>query len=472
MMALTARQIAHIVGGRVVAGDPGSVYRHVSIDSRNLSSVAADVAAQTLFVALKGPRFDGHDFIEAAYRLGARGVIASAPAPTAPGAPTWIEVADTQLALEMVGRAARDFHPGRVVAVTGSVGKTTMKDMIAAALEADAPGRVGKTPGNLNNHLGLPLTLAATTGDERWLVLELGMSAPGEIARLTHMARPEVGVVTRAAAAHLAFFDSVDAIADAKAELWEHLPARATAVCNADDARLLARVGRRPQVTYGVAPSATVRLVAARHDDAGLVAELATPQGPIVVTLAAVGQHTAHNAAGALAAVHALGLPLGPAAAALGAGFRPGKHRLERMELGGVRVLDDCYNANPASMRAALETFEVVARDAAIRVALLGSMRELGPEADALHREIGHEAARRGVTRLFATGAHAAALAEGARAAGLADVVTAEDVGALLERLADALPVGAWLLLKGSRGEALERALAALGERGVAGEAG
>jgi len=468
VIALTARQIAHIVGGRVTAGDPGRSYRFVSIDSRNLSASTREDGAATLFVALRGPSFDGHDFIEAAFHAGARGVIASAPAPDAPGAPTWIEVADTQLALERLGRAARDFHPGRVVAVTGSVGKTTLKDMIAAALEGDAPGRVLKTPGNLNNHLGLPLTLCGARGDERWLVLELGMSAPGEIARLTHVARPEIGVVTRAAAAHLAFFDSVDGIADAKAELWEHLPAGATPVCNADDARLLSRFGRRGDlargVTYGAAPSATIRLVSARHGERALVAELATPEGPVTVELAAVGQHTAHNAAGAIAVAHALRLPLAPAAAALGAGFRPGKHRLERLTLGGVRVLDDCYNANPTSMRAALETFEGVPAGAQASVAVLGIMRELGPEADALHREIGREAARRGVTRLFATGAHAAAVTEGARAGGLDARATlvADDVASVLPDIVDALPTGAWLLLKGSRGEALERVIAAL----------
>ncbi|MFO0746468.1 MAG: UDP-N-acetylmuramoyl-tripeptide--D-alanyl-D-alanine ligase [Myxococcota bacterium] len=429
-----------------------------------------------MFIALKGERFDGHDFIADAFEAGATGVMAARevpphdPWPEPEKAPVWLEVDDTQRALEDLARALRDFMAARVVAVTGSVGKTTVKDMIAAALEGVAGSRdaVRKTPGNLNNHIGLPLTLAGATGREKYLVLELGMSAPGEIARLTHMARPDVGLVTRATAAHLAFFPSVEGIADAKAELWAHLPAAGIAVVNADDARLLARAARpraggsSATITYGAAPAATIRLVHAAQSEAGVAVELATPEGPLAFTLNTVGVHNAHNAAGALAAVHALGLALAPAAAALAQGFRPAKHRLERLTIGGVKVLDDCYNANPASMRAALEAFESCVGAGVHSIAVLGSMRELGPEADAMHIEIGMDAARRGVDTLFATGPHADALVHGARAGGITAVTAAADVKDLVDAIVSTATPGTWLLLKGSRGERLERVLEAL----------
>lgn len=486
MIPLSARQIAHITGGRVASGNPELLYRALHTDSRNLSlDGPPGVAGGALFLALKGENFDGHDFIPDAFQAGATGVIASRPVPPhdpwpePEHAPVWLEVGDTQRALEAIGRALRDFHPGRVVAVTGSVGKTTLKDMIATALEGVAGGRaaVARTPGNLNNHIGLPLTLAATHGRERYLVLELGMSAPGEIARLSHIARPDVGLITRAAAAHLAFFESVEGIADAKAELWEHLPPGGVAVVNADDARLLARAGRtRPSgqgqtISYGSAPVATVRLVSASQTADGVHVALATPAGAINFTLPAVGLHNAHNAAGAIAAVHALNLVAGAsqavdlhaAAAALAAGFKPAKHRLERLDIGGVHVLDDCYNANPASTRAALDAFAGWIGDGdGARVAVLGSMRELGAQADAMHVEIGLEAARRGVATLFATGPHAEALVRGAQDGGIASVRAAADVKDLVDAIVAAAGPGSWLLLKGSRGERLERVLDAL----------
>lgn len=491
MIPLTARQIAELVGGRVAAGNPELVYRAAFTDSRALAASTGGKPVRggsgALFVALRGETFDGHDFIPDAFAAGAQGVIASQPVPphdpwpVPEQEPVWIEVADTQRALESLARGLRDFHPGRVVAVTGSVGKTTVKDMIAAALAEIAGGaeHVLATPGNLNNHIGLPLTLAQATGREQYLVLELGMSAPGEIAALAHIARPEIGLVTRAAAAHLAFFPSVDAIADAKAELFGHLGPSAIAVVNADDARMLARSARpRPSgssktLTYGAAPGAEVRILEATQDGDGVHGEVATPTARVVVSLDAVGLHMLHNAVGALAVVHALGLDVAVGARGIQRRWRPGKHRLERLTLGkgtaAVRVLDDCYNANPASMRAALDAFAGWVPAGAVKVAVLGSMRELGPEADALHRDLGLEAARRGIRRLFVTGPHAHALAEGARAGGV-EAAVAEDVKFLVDAIAAAAEPGSWLLLKGSRGERLERVIDTL--RAAHGEVG
>lgn len=462
MKPLTARQLAHIVGGRL-HGDPTRTFTHVFSDSR-------EVVPGGLFVALRGDRFDGHDFVRDVLTAGAGGAIVARPDFTAEAASaraSLVEVADTQRALELLGAALRNLHPGRFVAITGSVGKTTAKDMLAAALTAF--GEVGRTPGNLNNHIGVPLTLARLAGDEAFVVTELGMSAPGEIARLTHLARPEVALVTRAAAAHLEFFDSVDGIADAKAELYEHLAPAGIGVANADDPRVLSRarafLGER-LFTYGRAhapghPARHVRIIGAGHAARQLVVELLVGTDSFEVKISSPGLHHAENVAAALACCLALELPLHPAAAALSAGFRPARHRMEVVDLGALAVLDDCYNANPTSTAAALETFAdlFAATPRARRLAVLGSMRELGPTADALHAEIGHLAASAAGT-VLATGAHAEALAAAARAAG-AITASAPDLAPLLPTLGDwarAHADGA-VLLKGSRGERLERAL-------------
>jgi len=464
MRTLTARQLAHITGGQVT-GDPSRAFSAVFTDSR-----AAIPGG--LFVALRGERFDGHDFVPDVLTAGAGGAIVARPLAADPAHPdaVLIEVADTQRALELLGAALRNLHAGRFVAITGSVGKTTAKDMLAAALSAF--GIVGKTPGNLNNHIGVPLTLAGLPGDEAFVVTELGMSAPGEIARLTHLARPDVALVTRAAAAHLAFFPDVDAIADAKAELYEYLAPAGLGVANADDPRVLSRaralLGDR-LVTYGRAeapghPARHVRVIGAGHAARQLVVELAVGTDSFDVKVSCPGLHHAENVAAALACCLALDLPLRPAAAALAAGFRPARHRMELVNFGALTVLDDCYNANPTSTRAALETFAdlFAATPLARRLAVLGSMRELGPTADALHADIGRLAASAAGT-VLSTGPHAEALARGAAAAG-ATTLSAPDLAALLPSLTDwarSHPDGA-VLLKGSRGERLERALDAL----------
>jgi UDP-N-acetylmuramoyl-tripeptide--D-alanyl-D-alanine ligase len=462
----TRQRLADAAGGELLLGAGGGPIGAVFTDTRR-------PVPGGLFVALRGPTFDGHDFLGAALAGGAAGCVVSAPERVPAGAPAGvlvIAVADTLAALQGLASHARRELAAQVVAVTGSVGKTTVKDMLAAAL---APfGKVGRTLGNFNNEIGLPLSLLALDGDERAVVLELGMSAAGEIAALTELARPDVGLVTTAAAAHLAFFESVDAIADAKAELYERLPPGARAVVNADDPRMLARArALRPDglVTYGAqAADADLRVIAVRQTRDGLSARIAAPPGAgaeeVGVRLRALGRHNAVNAAGALAAVHALGLDVAAAAAALSTGFVPSKHRLAVVPAArGLTVLDDAYNANPVSARAALDTLAEVAADAPSRGAVLGSMLELGPSADALHRELGAAAAAARVDVLFATGPHAGALAAGAREAGVAKVYTADDALALSEVIAAFAGPDRWLLLKGSRGERLERLLDVLG---------
>jgi UDP-N-acetylmuramoyl-tripeptide--D-alanyl-D-alanine ligase len=444
MRPLTLRQLAHVLNGRL-EGESTTVVTAVSTDSRA-------VGPNTLFFALKGDRFDGHDFVGDVLARGAIPVV-SRPLPT--GA-RGLVVSDTQRALEDLGRVLRNLHPARVIGVTGSVGKTTVKDMIAAAL-ADF-GDTGKTIGNYNNHIGLPLTLAATRGTERFLVLELGMSAPGEIARLSHIARPDVAVVTCAAAAHLAFFPDVDAIADAKAELYEHRAPAARAVVNADDARMTQRgLGfAADAITFGLTEGADVRVVEARHEGRGLSVLLNVQGKPLAFTLGALGLHQAQNAACTIATCLALGLDLEIAARSLSRHFTPPKHRLQPLAFGPLTVLDDCYNASPTSMKAALLTLDELARGGR-RGAILGSMRELGETADALHAEVGRLC--RGLDFVACTGTHAEALASGAIDVGVTAVWTAPDVLALEGPIRAFAREATHLLVKGSRGERLERIL-------------
>lgn len=456
-----ARQVAaSAMDAEILRGADGPAIEAVFTDTR------APIEGG-LFVALSGERFDGHRFVSSAIEAGAGGLVIS-DAGAAAGAPEDLFVAlvdDTRLALGRLAAKVRADAKARVVAITGSSGKTTVKEMTAAALSAF--GSVAQTPGNFNNEIGLPLTLFGFEGDEDFFVLELGMSAPGEIAYLTSIADPDVGLVTGVSAAHLEFFESVEGIADAKAELYAGLGSEGVAIAYADDARTLSRARRlKPEglITYGRALDATVRLVRDAHSREGLVADIDAAGIPCQVRLPALGAHNAINAAGALAVAVSFGLDPAAAAKSLSARFRPVKHRLIVVPArGGLTVLDDCYNANPASTRAALETLAEVAGDAPPRMkgAVLGSMLELGPTADDLHREIGQAAVTLGVGWLAVLGPHAEALAEGARCAGLDDasLIVAEDAAELSDAVREFAAEGRWLLLKGSRGGRLERLL-------------
>lgn len=449
MRTLTLRQVAHITRASTLLPYEQLVTA-LSTDSRS-------VAPGALFFALRGERFDGHDFVASTLTHGAIPVVARTHPVADPT--TMLLVDDPQSALLALASALRTLHPGKVVAITGSVGKTTVKDMTAAALSAF--GTVARTLGNYNNRIGLPLTLGATTGREDFLVLELGMSAPGEICELVHIARPDVALVTCAAAAHLEFFETVDGIADAKAELYEHSSPHTTLVANADDPRMLPRAQHfgsdsRRLLTFG-RQQADVRVLASRHDhESGrLYVELDVAGTAITLSLAILGHHQADNAAAALAIVHALGLDVRAAAAALSANFTTPKRRLELVRHGPLTVLDDCYNASPTSMRAALATFTELATSSP-RVAVLGSMLELGKDSDRLHEDVA--AMTKSLDAVFCTGPHAHALAAGARAAGVPEVHEAPDLLALAAPLAAYAGKPGWVLLKGSRGTRLERA--------------
>ncbi|HSN92172.1 MAG TPA: UDP-N-acetylmuramoyl-tripeptide--D-alanyl-D-alanine ligase, partial [Anaeromyxobacteraceae bacterium] len=408
----TPDEIAAATGGRWLGAPPAQV-AGVSTDTRTL-------AAGCLFVALRGERFDAHQFLpEAAARGASAAVVAEGLAGPGPAPLPAIAVKDTLAALGALARLHRRRFAVPVVAVTGSNGKTTTREMIAAILATRGP--VLKSEGNLNNEVGVPLTLFRLEESHRAAVIEMGMSHPGEIARLAAVAEPQVGVVTNAAPSHLEGLGSVEGVADAKAELYRGLPPGGVAVANADDARMLRRAqesGRR-LVTFAVGRGR-------RGDVAVLEILEQTPEGlrfllgvgnrEIEVRLPLVGAHNAANAAAAACAAISLGCTDREIVAGLAAARPPGRRlRLERLP-SGVLLVDDCYNANPLSMSAALRTLSELGGGSR-RVAVLGDMLELGTFEGEAHRGLGAEAARSGVALLAAFGPRSRETLAAARAA-------------------------------------------------------
>ncbi len=417
-----------------------------AIDSRT-------VARGALFVALRGARHDGHEFIDHARARGAAAAMVGHDRTVALPA---LRVPDTLAGLDALARAWRARFELPLVAVTGSAGKTTVKEMLGAILAGLGPALV--TCGNRNNQIGVPLTLLRLGPEHRHAVIELGANHPGEIACLARSARPTVGLITQAGAAHLEGFGDVAGVARAKGELIEALPPDGVAVLNADDPHLgLWRrlAGARPVIEFGRAAHAAVVL---RHEPrpgrARVVLE--TARGRVEAELAAAGPHAGLNAAAAVAGALAVGVDE-PAllARGLATARAPARRWQERRGPGEVRVIDDCYNANPLSLAAALE---MLAGYPAPRWLVLGEMAELGPEAPRLHREAGRLARERGVERLFASGALGAEAAAGFGPG----AVHCERLEALLERLRAELPERAVVLVKGSRAARMERVVSAL----------
>jgi UDP-N-acetylmuramoyl-tripeptide--D-alanyl-D-alanine ligase len=416
------------------------------------------VGAAELFVAIKGEKFDAHDFVEAAAKKGAVAALTSHLVPGASDLPQ-IVVDDTRLALgRLAGHWRRKFALP-VVALTGSNGKTTVKEMLATILAAHcgAPEAVHATEGNLNNDIGMPLTLLKLRDGHRYAVIEMGMNHAGEIDYLTRIAQPSVAVVNNAQRAHVGILGSLEAIARAKGEIYAGLGAGGIAVINADDAyapywRGL-NAGRRI-VTFGLGDGADVRGSAA-----GAQVRIVTPSDAFAVTLQVCGEHNVLNALAACAAAHALDIP--PRAMQDGLNHFAGvPGRLQRRRApGGAWVIDDSYNANPQSMRAALK---VLAAENGRKVFVMGDMGELGEGGDRMHAEVGDFARRCGIDALIALGAASrhAAVAFGAGATHCADL---ESARAAAGREAAA---GATILVKGSRFMQMERVADALAKGG------
>ena len=462
MIALTLAEVAAAVGGEL-AGDPSAVVSGaVTADSRT-------VAAGDLFVALPGERVDGADYLPAAAAAGAVGALATRPDPALPV----VVVADP---VEALGLLAHEVHERLTAAglvttgITGSSGKTSTKDLLGQVLAAAGP--TVSPQGSFNNDIGLPLTVLSADAGTRYLVLEMGARGPGHIARLCRIARPRIGVVLNVGSAHLGEFGSAEVIATSKGELVEALPAGGTAVLNADDARVAGMAPRTSArvVTTGVTAPADVRATDVQLDEqarARFVLEAAGERHP--VALRVVGAHQVANALSAAAAALAAGLAPGQIAEALSAAGPRSRWRMEvERRADGVTVVNDAYNANPESMRAALAA--LVAMPATRRVAVLGGMGELGPEAPAEHERLGRDVVRAGVDVLLVVGEDAAPLADGARAeqaagAGpdrLEDVVQVADRDEARRVLETVLAPGDVVLVKASRAYGLERLAADL----------
>jgi UDP-N-acetylmuramoyl-tripeptide--D-alanyl-D-alanine ligase len=448
------------------AGVLGATVRGADVRFTGVSTDTRTLAHGDLFVALRGDRFDGNAFLEAARAKGAvAAIVQGDPAETENAPFPTLLVGDTRAALgRLAGHWRRRFEL-KLVAVTGSSGKTTVKEMLAAILRTAAgeaaaagPGHraVLATRGNLNNEIGVPLTLLELTASVDYAVVEMGMSHAGEISYLSQLAAPDVAVITNAGSAHIEFLGSTEAIARAKGEIYEGLKPEGTAVLNADDAyaslwRELA--GARRRIEFGVDQPAQV---SATYESGALSSEivLETPTGAAKATLRAPGVHNVRNALAAAAA--AVALEVAPGAIAAGLERYPGvKGRLQlKRTAKGATLIDDTYNANPESMRAAIA---VLAHSAGRRLLVLGDMGELGTHGPELHAELGAVAREAGIDRLYTFGEHSA-LSTRTFGSGAKHY---EEIGALIAEIGDELGPDVTVLVKGSRFMKMERVVEA-----------
>jgi UDP-N-acetylmuramoyl-tripeptide--D-alanyl-D-alanine ligase len=459
-MNWTIQQILQTTGGSLLYGPPDACFEGVGIDSRS-------IAGGSLFVAIRGEKHDGHAFIDQVADKGVRGIVVrdggGADYPHA----RWqsrglacVAVADTTRALGALAAYQRGLCDIPVVAITGSNGKTTTRQMTSQVLAQRF--NTLSTRGNFNNEIGLPLTLFNLSAQHQAAVLEVGMNHAGELTRLGAICRPTIGVITNVGPAHLEFLENLEGVARAKEELIAQISPNGTAVLNRDDARVAEmskRAGRRV-LFFGTAAEADVQ---ARHirETAGSVGfELKLPGETTEVLLPTAGRFMVSNALAAAA----IGYLAGLAAAEIKTGldsFAPDKGRLKVIRTNtGVNVIDDTYNANPASMAAAIDTLNSLRKNHPGTV-ILGDMLELGEQSEELHRQLGAIAAAAGISRLYLFGPHAPAVREGAAGAGMP--ASAIFVGRKKEISADAigrLAPGHWVLVKGSRGMAMETIVA------------
>ena len=454
--ALRAGELAAACDGRLLAGKPAALVAGFAIDSRR-------VQPGDIFLALRGDRFDGHRFVPEALRNGAAGVVVSDVSAlgadgAAPGPGLVIAVRDTTCALQHLGRFIRRRSGARVVAITGSVGKTTTKENVAALLAGSY--RVFRNAGNLNNHIGLPLSLLELRHGPEIAVVELGMNHAGEISTLVGIAEPDVRVWTNVAEVHAAFFASIEAIADAKAEVMEGATPETQLVANAGDPRVMARAAAFPGrvTTFGVETGADVRATRVRPLGLrGMAATIETADRAVDVRIPLLGYGQVANLAAAIAVALRFDVPLDVLAARV-ARCAPQPGRGQVLQLGALSVVDDSYNSSPVALRASLAA---VGRERGRRrVAVLGEMLELGARAAELHEACGRAAVEAGFSVVIAVGgAPAEALAAGARSAGLGEAAvttfrTSVEAAAHVAAVARGDDV---ILVKGSRGIGMDR---------------
>lgn len=469
----TLDELARATGGALRSAAPDASVRGVVIDSRA-------VQPGTLFVALRGERLDGHAYLAAAVAQGAAALLVERGREV-PLDVAVLEVDDTTVALGAIAALHRVRWGRRIVGVCGSAGKTTTKELTAAALTG-AGLRVHKTAGNLNNLVGAPMTLLELTDEHEVAVIELGTSAPGEVARLAAIATPDVAIVTLASAEHLDGLGTLEAVADEETAVWRGLGPSGRAIGNADDPPIAARVPSAPgaaSLTFGKANGASVQLIARALDHtSGSRATYRIGERTLEVTLPLLGEVAALDAGAALCAVLVLCGPDALDGAARGLSLaRPAAGRLVPVPgIVGTLVIDDTYNANPHSVLAALDTVVELARLGGARaIAVLGDMKELGPEARRYHEQIGRHAVKAGVSVLVGCGremvaatAAAAWEASGRFATFPTQVMHVAEPLDAISVVKSLLEAGDVVLVKGSRSMAMERIVAALAAHGGA----
>lgn len=441
-MKLRLSDVARQTNGRLVGADVA--VNGVATDSRTLKSGA-------LYVALRGERFDGHDFAGAAKAAGAAAELVDHE--VAVDLPQ-VVVEDTERALGRIAAATRQHSSAKVVAITGSNGKTTVKSLTAAILSLH--GRTHVNSGNYNNEIGLPLSVIALPDDAQFAVFEMGAGKPGDIDYLTSIARPDVGLVNNVAAAHLERMGDLAGVAQTKGAIISTLPADGVAVINADDSYVnyfVELAGSRRVIRYGFAGDADVR-----GEVAGSAAgsfRIVTGSESISVKLALPGIHNICNALAAAALALALDVPMATIKAGLEAATPVAGRLAARQHASGATIIDDSYNANPGSFAAAIAT---LADQRGRRILVMGDMKELGPDADALHEQVGARASDAGIDQLHAVGemsAFAVRAFDG-------EAILHDDQASMITALRPLLQPGTTMLVKGSRSSAMDCVVAAL----------
>lgn len=458
---ITTADILEATGGTLLKAGRTGLFRGLSIDSR-------DLPRESLFIPIRGKTWDGHDFLTRAVAGGAAAVLPEEDrlngVSELPGDATVISVKDTVRALGDIAHWWRNRFPGPLAAVTGSSGKTTTKEMIAHT--AGKSFKILKSMGNLNNCIGLPLSLLRLRSHHEAGVFELATNQPGEIARLAEIAHPDVAVITNVGPAHLQGFETLDAVREEKGSLFRALKEGGLAVINRDDPniRILEDRWRGKSISFGITERATVR---AEHifTRGGMGVSFTLKVGGLSrgIDMVVLGAHNIYNALATAAACHAMAVPFDEICDGL-ASFRqvPGRMTVERLP-SGATLIDDTYNANPASVAAALNAL-AAARGSGQSVFIFGDMLELGNHAAVKHEEAGGLAAATGVDMLFLTGEFAGAVARGARAAGMdpRQIHEVSGPGDVLPLLSRSQRSDVWILVKGSRGMKMERFVEAI----------
>ena len=452
----TVNEVLKATGGELLCGDKEKRFAAVGIDSRSIS-------ADDAFVAIVGDVHDGHRFIEDVLEKGVSELVVNRQSATDLPIARWqaqnvacVAVADTTCALGDLAAFHRSRMDVSVIAITGSNGKTTTRQMTAEVVAKRFSTL--STVGNYNNQIGVPLTLLRLMPGHKWAVVELGTNSPGEIARLAQICSPDIGVITNIGPAHLEGLGSLDGVMREKGQLIEHLKVGGKAVLNADDRRVfkIATQTKKEVLLFGQSKNARIRATAVKEKTTGISFNLDLPEESLRVDLKVPGQFMVINALAAAAVGHLLGIAAEDIKAGLET-FKPAWGRMNIIQTAnGIHIIDDTYNANPDSMRAAITTLRSLrANNRSLLVA--GDMLELGEQSESLHRQAGAWAAAAGINQLWVTGDFAGAVIAGAKDAGMkAEHIFTGSREELLVELQKSLKSGDWVLVKGSRGARMD----------------